>query len=245
MKNIMGRGVLFRLAGPEFLAVTRRLGNSLDTNSPFLAGSSRQGGRGSRAAGPFHLRTRSGTCAVLRDALGGSGGYRVVGGWREAPRFTAMLPLAKWPRGRLDRRREPSSRAVGAHSNRPLLGQHGEFAQSDVAVDALIDAGELVGILRCCSWNAPERRGSLPMSLLPPRGCGFAGRDSLMPRFPLPVPFSLTVACCDVNCSDTNPTRQRGKCLGCHDRTLAGASGWYRSPLRTWWRSAKSVLFSI
>jgi hypothetical protein len=171
-----------------------------------------------------------------------------------------MLPLAKWPRGRLDRRREPSSRAVGSHSNRPLLGQHGEFAQSEVAVDALVDARELVGTLRCCSWNAPERQGSLPMSLIPLQGCGFAGRDSLMPRFPflgfagrnslmprfpLPVPFSLTVACCDVNCSDTNPTRQRGKCLGCHDRTLAGASGWCRSPLRTWWRSAKSVLFSI
>ena len=38
------------------------------------------------------------------------------------------------------------------------------------------------------------------------------------------------VACCVVNCSDTNPTRQRGKCVGRHDRTLAGASGWYRSP---------------
>ncbi len=100
-----------------------------------------------------------------------------------------MLPLAKWPWGRLDRRREPSSRAVGAHSNRPLLGQHGEVAQSEVAGDALIDAAELVGTLRCCPGNTPERRGSLPMSLLPLRDCVFAGRNSVMSHFPFPVRF--------------------------------------------------------
>ncbi|MGZ3318536.1 MAG: hypothetical protein ACXU95_14695 [Isosphaeraceae bacterium] len=45
----MGRSVLFQLAGPEFLALTRRSGDSLGTHWPLLAGSSRQGGRGSRA----------------------------------------------------------------------------------------------------------------------------------------------------------------------------------------------------
>src|SRR5271157_995112 len=46
MHDIMGISVLFRLAGQEFLAVTRRSGDSLGPHWPFLAGSSRQGGRG-------------------------------------------------------------------------------------------------------------------------------------------------------------------------------------------------------
>ena len=138
--------------------MTRRRVGGLRTDWTFLAGPSRQGGWGSRAAGPFHLR--SGTCAVFRDASDRSESYRVVGGWREAARFTAMLPLAKWPWGRLDRRREPSSRAVGAHSNRPLLGQNGEVAQSEVAVDALIDAAELIGTLRCCP--GPSQSDEVP-----------------------------------------------------------------------------------
>src|SRR5271157_592148 len=52
----------------------------------------------------------------------------------------------------------------------PLLGQNGEVPQSQVAVNAPVDAAELVGTLRCRSGNTPERRRSLPMSLFPPRG---------------------------------------------------------------------------
>ena len=85
------------------------------------------------------------------------------------------LPRATRPRGRLDRCRDPSSRAVGAHSNRPLLGQHGAVAQSEVAGDALVDAAELIGTLRCCPGNTPERPGSLPMSLVPLRDCLLLG----------------------------------------------------------------------
>ena len=68
----------------------------------------------------------------------------------------------------------------------PLLGQNGEVPQGQVAVDAPVDAAELVGTLRCCSGITPERRGSLPMSLLPLRDCGFAGRNSVMSLFPSP-----------------------------------------------------------
>ncbi len=66
----------------------------------------------------------------------------------------------------------------------PLLGQNGEVPQGEVAVDALVDATKLVGTLRCCSGITPERRGSLPMSLLPLRDCGFAGRNSVTSLFP-------------------------------------------------------------
>jgi len=56
-----------------------------------------------------------------------------------------------------------------------------------VAVNAPVDAVELVGTLPRCSGNTPERRGSLPMSRFPPRGCGLAGRNSVMSRFAFPV----------------------------------------------------------
>jgi len=73
-----------------------------------------------------------------------------------------------------------------------LLGQRSKVPQGEVSVDSLDDAAELVGTLHCCSGNTPERRGSLPMSLFPPRGFGFAGRNSVMSRFPFSdVPFSL------------------------------------------------------
>ena len=42
-------------------------------------------------------------------------------------------------------------------------------------VGALVDATELIGTLRCCPGNTPERRGSLPMSLLPLRDCLLLG----------------------------------------------------------------------
>jgi len=70
--------------------------------------------------------------------------------WREAPRFTATLPRATWPGRRPhgiawtcveDHFPEPP----GLDALAPLLGQDGEVSQGEVAVDALVDAAELVG----------------------------------------------------------------------------------------------------
>ena len=141
--------------------MTRRSGDSLGTHWPFLAGSSRQGGGGSRAAGPFHFRTGPAVSfEMLRTEAEGVGltltRERLLDSARCFPSRHGLGVV--W-----NTRRGPSSRAVGAHSNRPLLGQHGAVAQSEVAGDALVDAAELIGTLRCCPGNTPERLGSLPI----------------------------------------------------------------------------------
>src|SRR5271157_160326 len=58
-----------------------------------------------------------------------------------------MLCRVTWPRRRPDTRRGPSSRAAGPRTVAAFLGQNGEVAKGEVAVDALIDAAKLVGTL--------------------------------------------------------------------------------------------------
>ncbi len=96
----------------------------------------------------------------------------------------------------------------------PLLGQNGEVPQGEVAADALVDATKLFGPLRCCSGITPERRGSLPMSLLPLRDCGFAGRNSVMSPFPSRIHWFLLA-------SGSNDSRSMNSSLNIRGRPFS------------------------
>src|SRR5271157_4328423 len=106
--------VLFRLVGPEFLAVTRKSGDSLDPHWAFLAGSSRQGGLGSRAVA---FSDGAGGCGKLLDLLQCSDARRGLG--------VARARVEDHP---------PKAPGLGLVA--PLLGPNGEVPQGEVTVDA-------------------------------------------------------------------------------------------------------------
>ena len=134
-------------------------------------------------SGPFHFRSGTGGSSwdlpadeegIRSTAVGG----KLLGSPRQFTSARRGLGVA-WT-GVEDRPPEPPDLTRIA----PLLGQNGQIPQSKVAVDSLVEAAELVGTLRRCSGNTPERRGSLPMSRFPPRGCGLAGCNLVMSLFP-------------------------------------------------------------
>ena len=85
---------------------------------------------------------------MMEDLPGCLAGRRPSAAWRQAPRFTALLPRrhglgVTWACVEDHPPEPPGLDAVAT-----LFGQHGEVAQGEMAEDALVDIARLIGTLQ-------------------------------------------------------------------------------------------------